>query len=329
MKFAFIIALLVLACNPMRKLEKNIILKRMAALESFAGKYIETGVAPAAQETQIIARMNPVAVLSQNNLGTLHYAQGILSVYYPKSGFGFRYRNAPELTGQDQMRWLESEYDWHVANYDIKQTSDSKIANHETKGVDYSPNATFAASPFSYHWHADVEPNFAFALQTVMTKDNKELYRICFTDIEFQKTTTDAMLAFKFPGGATVAEYDLASKNYTFAAAKQSANFSLSAPAESPLFSLKKIIRVQGLIPAFTFYFENLPYQTYYTQVKDYALPLVPERGLVLTGKTGRKYRINFAGAFRSVYFLERGTHHAIVSSRPLSEIMAWLENSR
>jgi hypothetical protein len=37
---------------------------------------------------------------------------------------------------------------------------------------------------------------------------------------------------------------------------------------------------------------------------------------LIIAGK--RKYRVNFSGAFRSVYFLEKGVYHAVVSSHPL-----------
>jgi hypothetical protein len=56
-------------------------------------------------------------------------------------------------------------------------------------------------------------------------------------------------------------------------------------------------------------------------------LNLVPERGLIIDGK--RKYRVNFAGAFRSVYFLEKGVYHTVVSSKPLSELLAWLEEGQ
>lgn len=325
---------LLLACsNPIRKLEKETILKRMAKLNSFAGVYVETGVAAEPQETAITARVNPFAVYARNisrdasQGSVLHYASGTLSTYYPKAAFGVRYRNVPEISAADQTRWLESEYDWHIDHYDIKQLADDRIAGYETKGVQYTPNTAFSGSPFSFEWQASVEPNYAFALQTVMyNKGGNERYRIRFREIEFQKNLTAKDLQFTFPGGTTIAEYDLAGKNFTFPQAAAAANFKLTQPKNSNEFALKKIIRVQGIIPAFTLYYENLPYQTYYTQVKDYGLNLVPERGLIIESK--RKYRVNFSGAFRSVYFLEKGVYHTVVSSKPLSELVSWLESN-
>lgn len=327
-----LIMLLLFACsNPIRKLEKETILKRMATLNSFSGVYIETGVAADPQETQIAARNNPFAVYAKNlskgaaSGSVLHYAAGTLSTYYPRSAFGIRYRNVPEIPASEQTRWLEAEYDWHIQNYDIKQLGDDRIAGFETKGVQYTPNADFSSSPFSFEWQASVEPNYAFALQTVMyNKGGNERYRIRFREIEFQKNLTQKDLQFSFPGGTTVAEYDLAGKNFTYAQAAAVANFKLTQPRPTNDFTLKKIIRVQGIIPAFTLYYENMPYQTYYTQVKDYGLNLVPDRGLIIEGR--RKYRVNFSGAFRSAYFLENGVYHAVVSSKPLSDLLAWLE---
>lgn len=333
MRKVWLAAILCVSCsNPLRKLEKETILKRMATLNSFSGVYIETGVAADPQETQIAARTNPFAVYAKDiskgatSGNVLHYAAGTLSTYYPRAAFGVRYRNVPEISAAEQTRWLESEYDWHIDHYDIKQLADDRVAGFETKGVQYNPNAAFSSSPFSFEWHAAVEPNYAFALQTIMYKGGNERYRIRFREIEFQKNLAPKDLQFSFPGGATIAEYDLAGKNFTFAQAAAVANFKLSQPKTSSDFALKKIIRVQGIIPAFTLYYESLPYQTYYTQVKDYGLDLVPERGLIIEGK--RKYRVNFAGAFRSVYFLEKGVYHTVVSSKPLSELLSWLEDA-
>lgn len=332
--FLFLSFLLLACSNPIRKLEKETILKRMATLKSFSGVYSETGIAAQALDTRILARTAPLAILAKtvsrgpSEGSVLSYANGTLAMYFPQSAFGIRYRHVPELSGSEQLRWLELEYDWHIAHYDIRQLDDTRIAGFDTKGILYSPNATFAASPFSHEWRAAVEPEYAFALQNTMLKNGKEKYRITFAEIEFQKPLTDSDFAFKFPGGTTVAEYDLNSKNYSLKAANTAANFKLVPPKDAVDFPLKKIIRVQGIIPAFTLYYENLPYQTYYAQVKYYGLNLIPQRGLLIDGGTirGRKYRVNFAGAFRSVYFLEKGVYHTVMSSRPLSEVLEWLE---
>ncbi len=323
--------LCVFCSKGMRKLEKETILKRMATLTAFTGTYSETGVAKTPQDTRISARVNPVAATAKTvskgaaEGSVLHYAGSTLATHFPKSGFGIRYRNVPELSLSDQVRWLELEYDWHVDHYDISQLEDAQVAGYETKGILYKPNAAFAASPFSFEWQAFVEPNYAFALRTIMRKNGNEKYRLEFREITFQKTAEND-LTFRFPPGTTVAEYDLAGKNFSLTAANAAANFKIVLPKSSAEFPLKKIIRVQGIIPAFTAYFENLPYQTYYTQVKDYGLNLIPPRGLLLEAK--RKYRVNFAGAFKSVYFLEKGVYHTIVSSKPLSEVLGWLEEN-
>ncbi|MFO1471961.1 MAG: hypothetical protein U1F27_13110 [Turneriella sp.] len=331
MKFFWCVAIVALSCsNPIRKLEKETILKRMAALKTFSGVYSETGIAGKALDTRIAVRTAPLTILAKSvspgpsEGSVMSYADGQLAMYFPKSAFGIRYRHVPELSGNEQVRWLELEYDWHIAHYDIRQLEDSHIAGFDAKGILYTPNAAFAASPFSHEWRAAVEPEYAFALQNTMLRDGKEKYRITFKEVEFQKSLTDNDLAFKFPAGTTIAEYDLNSKNYSLKAANATANFRLTPPKDAADFPLKKIIRVQGIIPAFTLYYENLPYQTYYTQVKDYGLNLIPERGLVIEAR--RKYRVNFAGAFRSLYFLEKGVYHTVVSSRPLSEVLEWLE---
>jgi hypothetical protein len=327
----FCITCLGLSCkNPLRKLEKETILKRMAELRSFSGKYIETGVAEVPLETEIRAQTNPVAVLARTvskgrfEGAVLQYANGTLQMYFPKSGFGIRYRNVPELQAADQLLWLEREYDWHIDHYEIAQLSDGNIAGHETKGISYAPNAAFSAGPFHYTWNVQVEPTFAFALKTSMQSGSAETYSLEFKQIEFQKTFSKSDLEFRFPGGATVAEYDLASRNYTLQQARASANFKIKLPKDAADFPLKKIVRVQGLIPAFTFFYESSPYQTYYTQVRDYGLNLVPARGVTIMAK--RKYRVNFAGALKSIFFLENGVYHTVVSSRPLSEVLQWLD---
>lgn len=326
-----VLALFCIACaNPIRKLERETILQRMASLHSFTGTYGEIGVAQSEQQTRIAAQTTPWIVKAETisagaaKGSVLYYAAGTLAMYFPQSHFGIRYRNVPELTAAQQAEWLEAEYDWHIAHYDIRRIPDGKVAGYETKGILYTPNAAFAASPFSFTWEVDVEPNFAFALKTMMKKNDAVKYQIEFKQIDFQKPLAADEKSFRFPAGSTTAEYDLASRNFTAAAARGTANFALAVPKDTPNFALKKIIRVQGFIPAFTLYYENLPYQTYYTQVRDYGLNIAPQRGLVLQGK--RSYRVNFSGAYRSVYFLEKGVYHTIVSSRPLSELLEWLE---
>lgn len=321
------------ACsNPLRKLEKENILKRMVSLNSFAGIYTETGVALKPQETKILARRYPAAIFAQvisdgpAKGSLLHYSGNTLSVYYPKAKFGIRYRHVPELSDAQQIQWIEQEYDWHLKNYDIALLEDESVAGFSTKNIVYSPNETFSKSPFSFQWQAFVEPEYAFAVKTRMVRDGNEKYRIEFKHVEFQKAFSDKELAFRFPAGATVAEYDMAGKNYSLKAANAGSNFRIQLPKTSENFPLKKIIRVEGIIPAYTAYFENLPYQTYYTQVKDYGLNLIPPRGVVIENR--RKYRVNFAGAFKSIYFLEKGVYHTIVSSRPLSEVLSWLEEN-
>lgn len=320
--------------NPVRQLERKTILRRMWSLASFAGTYTETGVAARPQTTQISWRAEPAAVMTSaaQTGDTLHYAKGTLSTYFPKTAFGIRYRNLRELTAAEQMQWLEREYDWHVAHYDINQIDDSLVAGQKTTGVRYFPNADFAKSPFSFEWRAAVQADYAFALETAMyNKEGSEKYRIRFDRVEFQKPLSDSDFVFRYPAGTTIAEYDFADKPVSPSAAKAAANFNFRLPQESEIFRFSKIIRAKGIIPAFTAYYEQLPYQTYYTQVRDYGLKLVPERGLVIEGKkrkrTGaRKYRVNFAGAFRSVWFLEGGVYHTIVTSMPLSEVLEWLD---
>jgi hypothetical protein len=319
--------------NPMRQLERKTILRRMWSLASFAGTYTETGVAASAQTTQISWRAEPAAVLTKamQSGDILHYAAGTLSTYFPKTAFGIRYRNLSELKPADQRQWLENEYDWHVAHYDTNQIDDSSVAGHKTTGVRYFPNSEFASSTFSFEWRAAVQADYAFALETAMHKDGDQKYRLHFDRIEFQKQLSDSDFNFRYPPGTTVAEYDFKDRPVSFAAAKAAANFGFNLPAETANFSLKKIIRAKGIIPAFTAYYENLPYQTYYTQVRDYGLKLVPERGLTIAGNKGRRaaarlYRVNFAGAFRSVWFLEKGVYHTIVTSMPLSEVLEWVD---
>lgn len=319
--------------NPVRQLERKTILKRMWSLASFAGTYTETGVAEKPQTTQISWRAEPAAVMTRATQtgDMLHYMQGTLSTYFPKTAFGIRYRNLRELTPAEQMQWLEREYDWHVAHYDINQIDDGTVAGQKTTGVRYFPNAEFVRSPFSFEWRAAVQADYAFALETAMYKEASEKYRIRFDRIEFQKPLSDNDFAFRYPAGTTIAEYDFADKAVSLSAAKAAANFSFNLPQESDEFKLSKIIRAKGIIPAFTAYYEKLPYQTYYTQVRDYGLKLVPERGLVLTGSKAnrahpRSYHVNFGGAFRSVWFLEKGVYHTVVTSMPLSDVLEWLD---
>ena len=329
----FALTITAAACsNPLRKLEKENILKRMVSLNSFSGTYVETGVAKTPQETRILARRYPAAIFAQvTSAGpakgsVLHYSGGSLSLYFPKTKFGIRYRHVPELSDAQQIAWIEQEYDWHLKNYDIALLEDQAVAGFVTKNIVYSPNEIFTKSQFSFQWQAFVEPEYAFAVKMRMVRDGNEKYQIEFKNVEFQKQFTEKELSFRFPAGATVAEYDMNGHNYSLKEANAASNFKMQLPQTSEDFPSKKIIRVQGIIPAYTAYFESLPYQTYYTQVKDYGLNLIPQRGIELNGK--RKYRINFAGAFRSVYFLEKGVYHTVVSSRPLSELLSWLEGN-
>jgi len=335
---SFVACLAAHCSNPVRQLERKTILRRMWSLASFAGTYTETGVSKTAQRTNIFWRAEPPAVMAtaivpgKSGGDVLHYAAGTLSTYYPKTAFGIRYRNLAELRPADQMAWLEKEYDWHIDHYDIRQIDDSSVAGFATVGVRYLPNTQFSKSPFSFEWRAAVQSDYAFALETAMYKANTEKYRIRFDRIEFQKPLAERDFAFSYPPGTTIAEYDFKDKPLSLAAAKSAANFRFALPADTKQFSLKKIIRAKGIIPALTAYYEDLPYQTYYTQVRDYGLKLVPERGLVIEGErrgksAPRQYHVNFAGAFRSVWFLESGVYHTVVTSMPLSEVLEWLES--
>lgn len=316
--------------NPVRTLERKTILKRMWSLTSLKGAYTETGISKAPQQTEIFWQAEPPAVLArvvsagQTKGNLLHYAAGTLSLYFPQTRFGIRYSHVPEISGEQQMRWLAAEYDWHVAHYDITQIDDGAVAGYPTVGVRYVPNAAFAVSPFSHEWRAAVYGEYAFALETAAYRAGRETYRLRFDRAEFQPVLNPPDISFGFPAGTTVGEYDFAGSNLTPAAAKKEANFALRIPQPRETFSLKHIVRAKGLIPAYTLYFENLPYQTFYTQVRDYGLKLIPEQGLRIAGK--RQYRVQFAGSFRSVWFLEKGAYHTVVSSRPLSEVLHWLD---
>ncbi|MFZ5629965.1 MAG: hypothetical protein ACOY5B_12605 [Spirochaetota bacterium] len=316
--------------NPVRALERKTILKRMWSLTSLTGVYTETGIANEPQQTEIFWRAEPPAVLArvispaQNKGNLLHYTAGTLSLYFPRTSFGIRYSHVPELDATRQAQWLESEYDWHVAHYDITQIDDGAVAGYPTVGVRYVPNTTFALSPFSHEWRAAVYGEFAFALETTAYRAGREVYRLRFDRAEFQPAVNSQISAFRFPAGTTLGEYEFAGNNLTPAAAKAGANFALRIPQPREGFALNRIVRAKGLIPAYTLYFENLPYQTFYTQVRDYGLKLVPEQGLRIAGK--RQYHVQFAGSFRTIWFLEKNVYHTIVSSRPLSEVLTWLE---
>lgn len=326
------VLLFVINCkNPVRALERKTILKRMWSLTGLKGVYTETGISATPQQTELFWRAEPPTVFARvispgsAKGNVLHYSAGTLSLYFPKSSFGIRYLKVPEISAPQQMRWLETEYDWHVAHYDIAQIDDGAVAGYPTTGVRYVPNAAFSPSPFSHEWRAAVYAEFAFALETAAYRDGTEKYRLRFDRAEFMPTLTDTDFAFRFPAGTTVGEYNLAGRDLSIAEARSGANFPLGIPSTTSTgFTLRRVVRAKGLIPAYTLYFEDLPYQTFYTQVKDYGLKLVPEQGLKLVGK--RDYRVQFAGSFRSVWFREKGVYHTVVSSRPLSEVLEWLE---
>lgn len=199
--------------------------------------YSETGIAATPQQTEIFWRAEPPAVLArvvsagpaQGSL--LHYSAGTLSLFFPKTTFGIRYTHVPEISNDQQMRWLESEYDWHVANYDISQIDDGAVAGYPTVGIRYIPNQKFYASPFSHEWRAAVYSEYAFALETAAYRQGGEQYRLRFERAEFQPTLSEKDLAFRFPAGTTIGEYDLAAGNLALSAAKAAANFALREPA--------------------------------------------------------------------------------------------------
>ncbi len=327
-KMILVVILLAQCSNPLRKLERETILKRAAKVENFRGRYTETGTADLPLQISVAASRNPPQLLSKvisrgsASGATLHYEKNTLSLYYPQSTFGIRFRNLPAPTAEQEIRFMENEYDWHVQHYDIKQSADSQVAGIKTRGLVYTPKGEFAASPYLFQWQTQVAEDFAFPLKNEMFKSGRQLYAIEFTDIAFNAPAGD--FNFSFPVGATIAEYDLASTGLTIVQAKKGANFTLVIPAESENIRLKKIIRVKGIIPAYSLIFEQMPYLTTYTQVKDYGLKLVPEVGLKISGK--REYRITFGGTFKTVNFMNRGVYNTVVSNLPLSEILEWLD---
>lgn len=331
MKKMILAAVILAQCsNPLRKLERETILKRAAKVDNFRGRYTETGTADLPLQISVAASRNPPQLLSKvisrgtASGATLHYEKNTLSLYYPQSTFGIRFRNLTAPTADQEIRFMENEYDWHVRHYDIRQSADSQLAGIKTRGLVYTPKGEFAASPYLFQWQTQVVEEFAFPVKNEMFSNERLLYAIEFNEILFNAPAGD--YKFSFPAGATIAEYDLAATGLTIAQAKKGANFYLVIPPEGENLRLKKIIRVKGIIPAYSLIFEQMPYLTTYTQVKDYGLKLVPEVGLKISGKHG--YRVTFGGAFKTVNFMLKGVYHTVVSNLPLSEILAWLDAS-
>lgn len=320
-----------LSCsNAMRKLERETIIRRNANLQSFTGSYRETGLGKSIASTSIIYRREGAAVKAERSynkkaVAVLSAAAGQLAVYYPTSTFAIRYRNLPSASAAQELQFLENEYDWHVAHYDIVQTESLQVAGRKTLGIRYTPKAEFAADPFLYTWRAQVDEEFAFPLANTMQKNDTELYSVIFDSVNFNSVAGDAKISAKLPAGATVAEYDYAGKNFSFAEASAQANFALVKPLPLAQQNFDRIIRVAGIIPAFTFVSAQMPYITLYSQVKDYGLKLIPEEGLSIAGK--HRYRVSFFGAFKTIWFMRGTIYHTIVSNRPLSELLTWLDS--
>lgn len=326
-------AILLLSCsNAIRKLERETIIKRSANLSGFTGTYRESGLRGDEATTRISYRRNPAELYALRSYGKktvswLSASPGKLIIFYPKSSFGIRYSNLPVASAAHELQYLENEYDWHVAHYDIAQTENRQLAGRKAIGIRYSPKTQFSNEPFLFTWQAFADEEFAFPLMNTMLRNGETLYAVAFDKIEFNPPALPQIAEKpQLPRRATLAEYDYGGRNYSFAEAKAQANFALRMPKPIAGTEFNRIIRVAGIIPAFTFVAAEMPYITMYSQIRDYGLALIPEEGLKLQSR--REYRVSFFGAFKTVWFKQAGIYHTIVSNRPLSEILTWLDET-
>lgn len=331
---------------PLKKVQKEYIFRNIAKVSSYQGVYRETGVATRAVETKIAwsAEGNRFQALVTDGPRKLKgsvvsFDGSNLAVYYPATRFGYVFKNLEPVNVDEQLAYLNENYDWHLNTYHTIVGENTSLAGHPATRLTYQPKQP--RQPYLYTWKILAHRDYSFPLslsryptstgaakstETGVANKNQADYEFVYKSIQFNKVPADFEFGYRFPGGATVGRWNLKSAAYTPAQARKYANFRLTLPAgdfaDTPL---KKIVRVAGVVPGFTAYYRQGPWLAFYSQIKDYGLPLIPIRGIKKATKTGDVY-VNYFGPFTSVYFKRAGVHHTLLSNRPLNEVLESLE---
>ena len=324
--FAFIITTSGCA-NPFRQIQRKIIVNRADRLQSFTGTLTETGTFKEKIVSEIKYQKPDMFYAKTISGGSFKgsifaFAGKTLKVYYPVTKFGYQYSNVKPATRQEIITHMRKDFDWHMRIYDPSMGRTKRIAGYPGLQLRYRPRRS---GNFVFTWYSWVYEKYSFPLK-VSFKKGKQNFTATYSDLKFNPKLTKEDFSFKYPADATVAKYNLADKGISKAQLKEWANFPVALPAKTA-FKVKqaKIIKVAGLVPGFTVYYESSPYVLYVSMVKDYGIPVVPLRGIKVKGKK-HTYYLNFAGAFTSVYFKRAGTHYTVMANMPYTELLNMCE---
>ena len=308
-------------------IQKEVILKRNARIHSYSGSMKETGTLKGKKGLSYkVSFQRPYSYYSEVTSkgafkGSVYCYDGkTLKVYFPEKKFGYTYENLKPLSIKEAISHTKKNFEWHVKNYRVKLGKVRKVAGKNSLNLIYTPRSN---KPFWYTFSAWAYEYYAFPLKVEYQTPVPASYE--FTRIAFNRKIDKNIFTFKFPEGAAIARYNFDSKNYTLKQARAEANYPMNLPVEKKMgMKLKKLVKADGFIPAFTAYYKSSPYEMYISTVRDYGIKIVPDRGVKMKGKTS--YFVNFMGVYTTVIFLYKGVYYTVVSNLPYQKILETCE---
>jgi outer membrane lipoprotein-sorting protein len=318
------------ACHGyIREVQQEYILSHLDKLHTYEGTMVESGaLADGAELTSEISYQRPneylIRVTSpEKHKGSVFYFDGTnLLMYYPMTKFAIEYKNVLPLSEDDGRKLLRDQFDWNMDHYHYEITRTGSVAGFKTEQMEFKakdPKAIFASGS------TQIYDPISFPMSGIFRWKNGGEYSFRFTKFRFNESNIKIAKPV-VPSDVTYSRWDMNSKSFTLAEMKAASNFKCKLPSDLAgslprQMSLRKIIRQEGMVPAFTLLYEKKPYFLNLTVFKDYGISGIPEgRGLPL--KTGKKGAL-ITGPHSTFYsFVSGGTQYILVGNLPFEEIL-------
>ncbi|MHB8417256.1 MAG: LolA family protein [Myxococcales bacterium] len=304
------------------------VLRHQARLQSYRGVLVEQGLIPEGELRSEVAFARPDRVAVRVTAPDLYkgtalvYRGGSLTLYWPQVSYAVKVDGLPVPDADGERQLVADSYQHGLDAYDVDLGWVGHTAGHPTVALKYA--AKRKGSPLC-RFTLDAYDKYSVFIAGDMHFAGGADYAFRYESIDFNQPLGEAVFELQLPPATIVTHWDLGGPDVPPALAREGANFPLEIPPAPPEGLLQtRIVRVAGLIPAYTVVYRDDPHYLLLTEYRDLGVRFAAaEIGLPLAaGK--HQGRLLLAPLSSTYTFRENGVVYQLFGNVPFEELLAF-----
>ena len=299
--------------------------RNMGKLRSLRGVLVEHGVLPSGEMRSEVRYRKPdqfiSRVLSPESYAgvTIAVAHGQLVLFYPKANYAVVFDSMPATTAEGAQRLIARAYKHDQSTFRYELGGGGTVAKLPVVNLSYT-------AKHQGHAHVSgmvqVYDKVSLPLAGKLHFIGGAEYGYRYESVELNTDLAEADFTVALPKNVILSRWDLGSPGVPEPDMRSLANFGIATPTLPPGFTLERIVRQEGPVPAFTTIYRSGDAWLLLSMWKDLGIaPASEDHGIPVSLPSG-KGRLVVGPAISSYTFSLRGTKYVLTANLPFDELL-------